>query len=142
MRRIECAHDCWLQLHEVAARGDFGHDTAILRVRRRLRGDFAREQIAPAREHGDSRFVARCFDGEDDRSRRIHAKKLSAKYAMGFSNKRWRSSSAIKKVSLHLEQNFSCATALLRVENRVGRLCERIHFVDFGVEHAAAREWE
>src|SRR5579884_2243541 len=105
MRRIECAHDCWLQLHEVAARGDF-----------------AREQIAPAREHGDSRFVARCFDGEDDRSRRIHAKKLSAKYAMGFSNKRWRSSSAIKKVSLHLEQNFSCATALLRVENRVGRL--------------------
>ena len=54
------------QVLEVRARRDLGHDAAVARVRRELRGDHVREHPALAVEHGDRRLVAGGLDAEDD----------------------------------------------------------------------------
>src|SRR5260370_9047991 len=54
-------------LTKMLARGQLGHDTAVLAMNVHLRGNYARQNFASISNDGGGGFVARGFDSEDAR---------------------------------------------------------------------------
>jgi hypothetical protein len=64
-RALERLRDHQADLVEVLARGDLGHDPAVLLVQVNLRRDDRREHLPPVAHDGRGRLVARAFDSEN-----------------------------------------------------------------------------